>query len=74
MYLQKVISRKQFFVDVLKVKDENSGIRIHWSEVRIRGSGSVGTGYQNVTDPQHLYSHNKKPYYWRGNLALYAVG
>jgi hypothetical protein len=34
MYLQKVIIRKQFFVGVLQVKDENSGIRIHWSEVR----------------------------------------
>jgi hypothetical protein len=43
MYLQKVISRKQFFVGVLKFKDENSRIRIriHWSEVRIRGSRSV---------------------------------
>ncbi len=47
MYLQKVV-----FIDVLKVKDENSRrrsrIRIHWSEARIRnlpkcqGSGSIG--------------------------------
>jgi hypothetical protein len=43
MYLQKVISKKNF-VDVLKVTDENSRvrirIRIHQSEVWIRGSGS----------------------------------
>jgi hypothetical protein len=45
MYLQKVISKKYFFVDILKVTDENSRIRIririHKSEVWIRGSGSV---------------------------------
>jgi hypothetical protein len=28
MYLQKVISKKKLFVDVLKVTDENSRIRI----------------------------------------------
>ncbi len=28
MYLQKLISKKKFFVDVLKVSDENSRIRI----------------------------------------------
>ncbi len=45
MYLLKVISK--IFVDVLKVTDENSRIRIrvriqiHKSEVWIRGSGSV---------------------------------
>jgi hypothetical protein len=47
MYLEKEIRRKNsFFVGVLKVKDENSRIwsrirrRIHWSEARVRGSGS----------------------------------
>jgi hypothetical protein len=28
MYLQKLISKKKFFVDVLKVTNENSRIRI----------------------------------------------
>ncbi len=48
MHLQKVISKKnfkkkQFFVDVLKVTDENSRIRIriHETDVWIRGSGST---------------------------------
>ncbi len=49
MYLLKEINRKTeknyivFFVGVLKVKDVNSRIRrrIHWSEARIRGSGSA---------------------------------
>ncbi len=50
MYLQKVISRKnyvknQFFAGILKVKDKNSRIliqiRIHQSEAWISGSGSV---------------------------------
>jgi hypothetical protein len=45
MYLQKVISRKTkkkiCFFGVLNVKDENSRIRIHWSEVRIRIHGST---------------------------------
>jgi hypothetical protein len=39
MYLQKVLSRKIYFVGVLKVKDVNSGN--HRSEAQIRGSGSV---------------------------------
>ncbi len=48
MYLQKVISRKTFFtnlffVGILKVKDESSRIRIHYSEAWIRGSGSGST-------------------------------
>jgi hypothetical protein len=45
MYLQKVISRKYFFVGVLKVNDENSGIRnrIHQSEARIRTKMSRNT-------------------------------
>jgi hypothetical protein len=46
MFLQKVISRKKlrkFFVGVLKVNDEKSRIRsrIHLSEARLCGSGSV---------------------------------
>jgi hypothetical protein len=40
MYIQKVKSRKNL-VGILKVKDENSRIRIHWSEARTRGSRSV---------------------------------
>jgi hypothetical protein len=48
-YLQKVISKKKkkkkLFVDVLKVTDENSRIRIririHWSELWVHGSGFV---------------------------------
>ncbi len=50
MYLQKVISRKtsflkiSFLFGVFKVNDENSRIliwiQIHYSEARIRGSGS----------------------------------
>jgi hypothetical protein len=42
MYLQEVINRKiwKIFVGFLKVKDENSMIRIHWSKARILGSGS----------------------------------
>jgi hypothetical protein len=45
MYIQKVISRKNTFVGVLKVKDEISRIRIQWSEARIHGSET----YQKVT-------------------------
>ncbi len=59
MYLQKVISTKKCFVDVLMIISENSRIRIririrtriHYSEVWIRGSGVVP--YQNFMDPQH---------------------
>ncbi len=44
MYLQKVIAKKTFFylffVGILKVNDENSRIRIHYSEAWIRGSRS----------------------------------
>jgi hypothetical protein len=48
MYLQKVISKKLFKKLVFcrhlgKVYDENSRIRIHWSETWIRGSRS-GSG------------------------------
>jgi hypothetical protein len=50
MYLQNVISRnKYFFIGILKVKDENSRIRIYLSEERIPDPDP----YQNVTDPQH---------------------
>jgi hypothetical protein len=53
LYLQKVISRKTrkkiVFVGVLKVNDENSRIRIHWSEARIRGSGSVPKCHGSTT-------------------------
>ncbi len=50
IYLKKVISKKRF-VDVLKVPDENSRIRIHKSEVWIRGSasGSVPKFYGSAT-------------------------
>jgi hypothetical protein len=57
MYLQKVISRKTFFISFLlaSVKDEHSRIwiriRIHYSEARICGSRSGST--PNVMDPQH---------------------
>ncbi len=51
MYLQRVISRKtqktQFFVGVLKVKDENS--RTQWLEARIPGSGSVPKCHGSTT-------------------------
>jgi hypothetical protein len=36
-------------VDVLKVKDENSRIRIHWSQTRIHGSGSVPKCHGSTT-------------------------
>jgi hypothetical protein len=54
MLLQKVlISKKIFFVDVLKVTDENSRILIYWSEVWIRGSGSVPKFHGSAT--QHWF-------------------
>ncbi len=33
----------------MKVKDENSRIRIHWPEARIRGSGSVPKCHGSIT-------------------------
>jgi hypothetical protein len=61
MYLQKVISKKNIkrkkliFVDVLKVTDENSRIRIRTNYGSISSSyGSADLDpYQNFTDPQH---------------------
>jgi hypothetical protein len=51
--------RKTKIVTILKVADKNrqiqSWIRMHLSEVRIRGSGSVPTNLPNVTDPQHCF-------------------
>ncbi len=50
MYLQKVISKKYIFVGILKVKDENRiRIRIHWTEARIRGYGSVTKRHGTTT-------------------------
>jgi hypothetical protein len=55
MYLQKVMSRQKLEKIDSSWRLEGLGrsrirIRIHWSEARIRGSGSVP--YQNVTE-QH---------------------
>jgi hypothetical protein len=57
MYLQKVISTKKCFVDVLMIISENSRIRIririrtriHYSEVWIRGSGVVPKFHGSAT-------------------------
>jgi hypothetical protein len=38
-------------VGVLKVKDENSRIRIYWSEAQISGSGSVPKCHESTTLP-----------------------
>ncbi len=48
---QKTLEEKNGFVGILRVKDENSRIwiRIHWSEVRIRGSGSVPKCHGSTT-------------------------
>jgi hypothetical protein len=52
---QKNFFLNKFFVGVLKVSDENSRIRIriririHWSEARIRGSGSTPKCYEIAT-------------------------
>jgi hypothetical protein len=62
MYLQKIISKKtflknKFFIDKLKVTNENSRIRIririHYSEIWIHGSGSVPKfhGYETLVLP-----------------------
>jgi hypothetical protein len=63
----KVISRIffKFFVDILKVNDENSWIRIQDPDP---GSGSISQRHgsadpdpsprQNVMDPQHWVQHN----------------
>ncbi len=45
----KCTVKKQFFVGVLMFKDER--IRIHWSEARIRGSGSVPNCHESTTLP-----------------------
>jgi hypothetical protein len=53
MYLQKVVKQKTVFVCVLKVKYENSRIRIHWSE-------ADPDPHKNVTDPQHCFFDRKE--------------
>jgi hypothetical protein len=52
MYLKEVISKKNLEI-VFCWRLDGQRIRIHWSEARIRGSGSGFVRYQNVTDPQH---------------------
>jgi hypothetical protein len=42
---RKLIEFLLFFAVILKVKNKNIRIRIHWSEVRIRGFGSGYTSY-----------------------------
>jgi hypothetical protein len=61
---QKTLYKNLFFVGVLKVSDENSRIRIHYSEAWIRGSGCGSTlkchgsatlvPYQSVTKKKQL--------------------
>ncbi len=50
---QKNFEKTKFFVDILKVTEENSRIRIrtriHYSEVWIRGSGSVQKFHVSAT-------------------------
>jgi hypothetical protein len=46
---QKNSARKFVFVDVLKVTDENSKIRIHYSEIWIHGSGSAPKFHGSAT-------------------------
>jgi hypothetical protein len=59
MYLQNVISKKTFFVDVLQVTDENSRIRIR---IQCQTYGSADPDpYQNFMYPQHLQDVSAKP-------------
>jgi hypothetical protein len=58
MKLQKVTGEKKLFlVAILKVTDENSRIRIRWSQQRY---GSLDPDpYQNVTDTPHYRTLTK---------------
>jgi hypothetical protein len=75
MHLQKVISRKNcvkklVFAGILKVNDENSRIRIQYSEAWIRGSGSGSTPkcHGSATLAQGLLArHSAQPRVYQGH-------